>query len=276
MNIFANYVSDIGIKKNVNQDAVILRINNYPYGDIALFAICDGMGGESYGELASASIIESLNEWFEQENHEGTIEYISKNLYSLLQLENQKLYNYYLQSDKKIGSTVSLLYIKNDDYLAINVGDSRIYRIAESIEQISDDDSLVNQLFKTGEIEASEVENHPRANVLTQCIGITEEFNPHFYCDKIKDDDIFLLCSDGFRHKLSADKFKFYFDGSKLNDMAQIKERAEMAVEYNKAMGEIDNISVIVCKCLLDETQTISNAIEKLNLIQRADATLLL
>lgn len=59
--------TDIGISKKINQDSVCVKTANTATGKAALVLVCDGMGGLSRGELASAEVVRSFAEWFDAE-----------------------------------------------------------------------------------------------------------------------------------------------------------------------------------------------------------------
>ena len=59
--------TDIGITKKVNQDSVCVKNAETKQGKAALVMVCDGMGGLSKGELASAEVIRSFSDWFDYE-----------------------------------------------------------------------------------------------------------------------------------------------------------------------------------------------------------------
>ena len=61
------YHTDVGIKKKTNQDALLLKTAQTAKGEVGLFVVCDGMGGLSHGELASATVIRGMAEWFDAE-----------------------------------------------------------------------------------------------------------------------------------------------------------------------------------------------------------------
>lgn len=67
MSFIVAHHTDIGLKKKTNQDALLLKTAQTPDGDVGLFAVCDGMGGLSYGELASATVVRGLSDWFDNE-----------------------------------------------------------------------------------------------------------------------------------------------------------------------------------------------------------------
>jgi len=89
--------------------------------------------------------------------------------------------------------------VKNNQAWFAHVGDSRIYLVrGDDIRQITEDHSLVASMVREGLLTAKEAETHPRRNVLQRSMGVTEEVeidvNGPF---DVKQDDIFILCSDG-------------------------------------------------------------------------------
>lgn len=65
MNFITEAHTDVGIKKKTNQDSVLILEADTEYGNIALAAICDGMGGLANGEVASASLVKAYAAWFQ-------------------------------------------------------------------------------------------------------------------------------------------------------------------------------------------------------------------
>ena len=57
--------TDIGIHKSVNQDSVCVKTAETDTASVALIMVCDGMGGLSKGELASAEVVRSFSDWFD-------------------------------------------------------------------------------------------------------------------------------------------------------------------------------------------------------------------
>ena len=59
--------TDIGIKKLVNQDSLIVREAKLQDGSSVMFAaVCDGMGGLSNGEIASKETVDTITRWFDE------------------------------------------------------------------------------------------------------------------------------------------------------------------------------------------------------------------
>ena len=214
------YKTDVGIKKKVNQDSLIIRKATTEIGEITFISVCDGMGGLSFGELASAEAVNILNNWFDEDLPELLIEGIS-----------------------------------DQSFKDVNIGDSRIYKLdSEKIEQLTHDQSVVQQLLDSGQITAEEAETHPQRSVLLQCVGFGERAIPEFTFGSYKEGDVFFACSDGFRHKLTTEEMyqvlyvNLEKESEKFNERKKdLVERLGYLVEVVKERGEKDNITVVAC-----------------------------
>ncbi len=249
--------SDAGIVKKTNQDSMLLKEAETDYGRILLAAVCDGMGGLSKGEVASANVINALSEWFEYDLPEllygRNIRYTNLDLEKHIHEElerialdiNRRIYEYGRQNHTMLGSTLSVLLLFEKHYYILNIGDSRIYKVFNSLKQLTKDQSLVQQKVDRGEIAEEDMENDPQRNVLLQCIGATSVVKPDFYSGIYEDDCVFLLCSDGFRHVLTKEELFYCYRPQVLKNEAMIRNTSIMLVELNKQRMEKDNISVI-------------------------------
>ncbi len=151
-----------------------------------------------------------------------------------------------------MGTTLSILYIKDGLGYVAHVGDSRIYRYTPgkgrgkdkkkyTLEQLTDDHSFVGRLLKDGFLTEEEARNHPRRNVLYQSIGLKKQINVQVTEPvPVKDGERYLLCSDGLYSVVSE---------AEIGDMLTGKTTgtsARLLVEKAKSNGGPDNITVIV------------------------------
>ncbi|MBU9724262.1 MULTISPECIES: PP2C family protein-serine/threonine phosphatase [Bacillaceae] len=137
MPFVAAYHTDVGIKKKTNQDALLLKSYETPDGSIGLFIVCDGMGGLSHGELASATVIHGMNEWFESELPEliqtgVTDEILYEQLEAKITALNEKILQYGEASNIKLGTTITALLIVQSNYYIAQIGDSRAYHLQQN------------------------------------------------------------------------------------------------------------------------------------------------
>jgi PPM family protein phosphatase len=247
--------TDVGIKKKTNQDAMLLKTAKTPKGPVGLFIICDGMGGLSHGELASATVIRGMAEWFDAEMPRlSHSEHIEEEIYSELEKcinqLNQKILNYGETSKVKLGTTMTALLIVHHKYYIAQIGDSRAYSISNSINQLTKDQTLVAREVARGNITEEQAKIDPRRNVLLQCVGATKEIEIDFSTGDVKANTVFMLCSDGFYHQISEEELALNLNPETIKNDQQLRGKVVQLVELVKARKEVDNISVVAAKVL--------------------------
>ncbi len=248
------YSTDIGIRKKVNQDSLCIKKAKTERGCITMAVLCDGMGGLAYGEVASATVVRAFSKWFEQELPKkwrtATVEMIEQEWLLLVRELNEKLWKYGNENNVQLGTTVTAVLILEDGkYIIVHVGDSRIYRIKDhSIEQLTEDQTLVAREVKKGIITKEQASTDPRRNVLLQCIGGSKNIEAKCRNGNAFSDEMFLLCSDGFRHKMTETEMLASIWGKGIKTESEIKEVLELLIQRNKERGETDNISAILIK----------------------------
>lgn len=207
------------------------------------FAVFDGMGGESSGEVASLRAAQVLSRSEKEHLHELPGEYIQQaNRRICEEIENN--------GGKQMGTTVALLTIYGDRAMACNVGDSRIYRLRNGyLEQLSVDHTQVQQLVDTGILSKSDAREHPMKHVLTQHLGIREEefiVEPHMCNDiKLESGDVYLLCSDGLTDMLTDDEIR-----AVLKKKRKASKLVQKLIDAALSAGGRDNTTVIVVKII--------------------------
>ena len=169
-----------------------------------LYVLADGMGGHLAGERASKMATEIIGEDFAGEREVISIDDAIEILSSSIRDANKKIYESSQENEdyRGMGTTLSSGLILDDVLIYSNIGDSRIYRINEEMEQITQDDSFVNYLMEIGEITEEEAKVHPKKNVLTKAMGTTADIEVLVNTLKIEDNDIFLFCSDGLTNMI--------------------------------------------------------------------------
>lgn len=168
------FYMNIGLRKN-QEDCIFINGEIYQENDlknvkveeinngISMFAVCDGMGGLSKGELASKFVCKKLKE--EKGNFQFSESYI-KDIFKKIQEEFLKT------SINNSGTTTSGVMIKDYKSLIFNAGDSRVYKINKnSIKLLSHDHSYVQHLVDLGYISPDEAKYHPYKNVIEFGIG---------------------------------------------------------------------------------------------------------
>lgn len=205
-----------------------------------LFSVCDGMGGEEYGELASLIAVRLLDEY--ADNFSETInEYIDKaNGAICAEISSH--------GGKRIGTTFAALELTDGKARAFNIGDSRIYLIRDNeVSQISEDHTQVQMLVTQGFVSAGDAKKHPARHVLTQHLGIfPDEMTLEPFCAEaieLKNGDIFLLCSDGLTDTLSD---KDLLDI--INTGSDLECKANALIKSALSTGSRDNITAVLAE----------------------------
>lgn len=257
MGYLAAVHTDRGIVKETNQDSICVMEAQTMAGDILMAAVCDGMGGLAKGEVASASVVQALSQWFSQELPTlitGTDYWrdIQLRWQQLLINENQKIGRYGKRQNLNLGTTVSALLLVNEErYLIIHVGDSRIYCMNDKeIRQITEDQTVTASEVRAGRLTPQEAEMDPRRNVLLQCVGASAKIQPVMMEGRFYRNQSFLLCSDGFRRQISAEDIHSRLRPGAAGTDEEMKDNLIQLTELNKERQENDNISSILIKVI--------------------------
>lgn len=200
------------------------------------------MGGHLAGERASKMATEIIGEDFAGEREVTSIDDAIEILSSSIRDANKKIYESSQENEdyRGMGTTLSSGLILDDVLIYSNIGDSRIYRINEEMEQITQDDSFVNYLIEIGEITEEEAKNHPKKNVLTKAMGTTSDIEVIVNTLNIKDKDVFLFCSDGLTNMVPDEEiFKIVKENSP-------EEARDMLLDLALKNGGMDNITFIL------------------------------
>lgn len=147
MHYFATADTDIGNTKSTNQDSLLIKHASYCGGEVMLAVICDGMGGLSKGELASATVIKEFSKWFDEELP-YELEKLDMNVigekWSLLLKElNIRIIEYGQLNHISLGTTFTGILMVNDKYVIGHVGDTRVYFIGNGMMQLTEDQTFV-------------------------------------------------------------------------------------------------------------------------------------
>ncbi|HQH47271.1 MAG TPA: protein phosphatase 2C domain-containing protein [Candidatus Syntrophosphaera thermopropionivorans] len=222
------------------------------YGD--LFLLCDGMGGEAGGEIASRMAVESINEYFESHYIE---EEESTTIAQSVEYAQYKIIEYTKLNPEMtgMGTTLVLLLIKENSYYFANVGDSRIYlRRGGALLQLTKDHSEVQRMVEQGLISREEAAIHPLRNIITRAIGSPsyrpDISGPHL----LQEGDVFLLCSDGLTEYVKDEEI-----------LQQLSEEPQIAthnlVDLAIHRGGLDDITVQIVEVLISKPVVIQEEV---------------
>jgi serine/threonine protein phosphatase PrpC len=243
------YGWDTGLLRQINEDSILctsfdLR-THLGLVSAGLFAVADGMGGHSAGEVASDIAVRTL--------HARCIAGLLTQspapplsvLASAFDEANSQVFNAASESDLQgMGTTLTVALVIGEDLYVAHIGDSRCYIInARETIQVTKDHSVVQQLVDAGTITAKQARNHPRRNEITRVLGYSHDIIPDTHHLKLYAGDNILLCSDGLHGVLSSDSISETVTGSHTPNQACI----DLTAQANLAGGP-DNISVIITR----------------------------
>ncbi len=249
MNYVARAVSDIGIKRKSNQDSFCYEVAQYHGEQLAYLVICDGMGGFSKGEIASAEVLTTFDDWFRKRMPEiletgFSAEALREEWYSMAEAENLRISKYAEENRLKMGTTLTAALFLGEQYYILHVGDCRLYEIRESdVLQLTHDHTVTQREIDNGELSPEDAEHDSRQHILLQCLGAGRDIAPDFVVGTIRSDASYLLCSDGFRHKFSRAEMLQYLNAHNNSTQKKIQKNLENAIERIKDRGETDNIT---------------------------------
>lgn len=258
MNYLVSAHSDIGIRKKTNQDSVLLQVAQTSLGNIAFCVMCDGMGGLAKGELASATLIKEFARWFQSDlpqllKRDFSEAELKAQWTKLILTQGKRISDYGRYHGFNLGTTVVALLLFQGKYYVVNVGDSRAYQINSGLYQITKDQTYVQREMDAGRMTAEEARKDPQRNVLLQCVGASEYIEPDFFSGFVTQDDVFMLCSDGFRHIITSEEIYQYLNPAMLITEKNMLENATYLTDLNKYRLEEDNISVALIKVCREE-----------------------
>lgn len=253
MDYIIQAATDIGNVKETNQDSLTVKVLNTGQGKMVFAVLCDGMGGLSKGEVASAEVIKAFEQWLYQElpalSSSPLDEQILKEQWEdVINTRNQMISSYGRKLGCALGTTAVVMLLTQDSYYIMNVGDSRAYELKEELRQLTEDQTLVAEEVKKGLLTSEQAKTDARRSVLLQCVGASETIFPDMYSGKLKRDAVYLLCSDGFHHEITTEEIAYYLQPAVLTDQEVMAQNARYLIALDKKRQERDNISLVMIR----------------------------
>jgi serine/threonine protein phosphatase PrpC len=228
--------SAVGLIRNGNEDGAL----THPL----LIAVADGMGGHAGGEIASAIALEILAR--------------RSAVFTDVEMDKDSADDYYNSTIDEIdgalkvasdddpalsglGTTLTALFIRDNQAVLLHVGDSRAYRIrGASIEQLSVDHTVMQELLNAGTITQAEVAEHPQRSMLTQALMGSQALSIGLHVFDLKAGDRFILCSDGLSGVLTDKEIKSLVKSQTPQDAVAA------LVDATYINGAPDNVTIVV------------------------------
>ncbi|MBS1698803.1 MAG: serine/threonine-protein phosphatase [Actinobacteria bacterium] len=232
----AGSATHTGLRRSLNEDALLAQS--------PLFLVADGMGGHQAGDVASRTVIEGFEELHGRPGL--TIDDVSFTL-ARVRAAVDAIGG---TGASKAGTTLSGVTIAAVDgvgyWLAVNIGDSRTYRLSGgALEQISVDHSVVQELIDSGELPAADAPRDRRRNIITRAIGAGSTGEADYWMIPARVGDRILVCSDGLSSEVDDDEIR-----ALLTMHEDPQSAADRLIERALEHGGRDNVTAIVVDAL--------------------------
>jgi len=242
--------TDFGCVRTNNED-------NFGYDTrFGVFVVCDGMGGAAAGEVASKIGVDTILEYFrkagaaaqypiEGEPLEGVSERANA-LASAIRLANKSIFEAASQnaSHAGMGSTVVAALVKGSFLSIAHVGDSRIYLLRkDSIQQLTDDHSLVMEQVRRGLITPEEAEDSRMQNIIIRALGSEETVEADVDDMVAQPGDILLLASDGLTKHVKGNALLKLVKGA-----PTLSQACDALIQAARDHGGDDNITCVLVR----------------------------
>lgn len=248
MGIELVHFSDCGAFRKTNQDAYLVRIASARFGNLAMAAVCDGMGGLKCGEVASAAVMNTLQQWFDRElpriaeSSEINRDMLFGSWGRYLAGVHKVLKAYGSRNGIALGTTLSVLLMTEKHYYIAQVGDSRIYLDdTQMTVRLTQDQTLADRELLAGRITEAEYRTHPGQHTLLQCIG-SRDVIPVYSDGILPPKGAFLICSDGFYHHTTDEQI--YSALNTPGGREALKTQLLTLGDLARNCGEKDNMTV--------------------------------
>lgn len=224
--------TDVGLRRTLNEDAFLAAP--------PLFLVADGMGGHHAGEVASATVIDEFSRL------QGRVSLSIDEVQHALRTARTRVEALPAGAGAGAGTTLAGVAVADVDgegyWLAVNLGDSRTYRLSEGVlEQVSVDHSVVQELIDAGRLDAADAARDSRRNVITRAIGAGSDSEPDYWLLPAEEGDRILVCSDGLPTEIADARIDHI-----LRSEHHPQAAADRLVREAVAAGGRDNVTVLV------------------------------
>jgi serine/threonine protein phosphatase PrpC len=243
--------TDVGQERSLNEDSLLTLDVSPVYRSVStsvgLFAVADGMGGHSAGDVASRLAIQTVAQHALSEVISPVIAGAPLSnshawMVSVTNAANQNVYDQRESAGSDMGSTLVMALVIGDTATIANVGDSRAYLLTQNgIAQITTDHSLVERLVAAGQITRDEAARHPQRNVIYRVIGDRPDIEIDIFEQRLAPGEALLLCSDGLSGMVPDEQIWPVWQSS-----TSPQQACDRLVEVANRAGGMDNITVVI------------------------------
>jgi protein phosphatase len=227
--------TDPGLRRSCNEDTCLVQ------NESGYFLVADGIGGAAAGEIASALFAKTAAEIFSSTGSRSSEESLQLVKNSFLTANSRILTDIAATPARAgMGCTAELLALHANGFVLGHIGDSRTYRLRQTIlTQLTKDHSLVQQQIDQGLINQEQARNHPMKNVILRAVGIEEQLAIDIIQGQIFSGDLFLLCTDGLSDMVEDKQIQEVLLTEEL-----LTDKAARLVDLANAAGGRDNVTV--------------------------------
>jgi serine/threonine protein phosphatase PrpC len=184
--------TDVGRVRDHNEDS---------YLDVpGVWVVADGLGGHAAGEVASRLAVDVVR------GLADTAPAGPEEVVACVREANARIVAAQEEHPEQsgMGTTLTGVVLTTDSRLVVvNVGDSRVYRVADgAAEQLTRDHSEVQELVEAGLLDPADIPNHPLRHVITRSLGIASDVDPDTWVRPLVAGERFVVCSDGLTGEL--------------------------------------------------------------------------
>jgi serine/threonine protein phosphatase PrpC len=234
--------TDIGCKRTNNEDS-------YGYdADRHLYVVCDGMGGNLAGEVASSMAVRRLIDsfaYFEQNIEPGSpMEMIENRLIASIFEANRVVREAGTENPDlhAMGTTLVCVCLDGNRAIVGNVGDSRAYLLRNgTCQQITLDHSLLDEEVRNGNMTPEMAAASNLQSVITRAIGVADSVEPDLFAAQLQANDFLLLASDGLTRYVKPDEI-----AQAASMGTELPTICNALIEHAKERGGADNITCIL------------------------------
>lgn len=240
--------TDIGLKRHRNEDRFCAN------HDLGLYVVCDGMGGENAGEVASTLAVDTIQAYMADTAlqsdllfigpYDATVSPTTNRLASAIRLANQRIHqeSWARPDYVGMGTTVVAAHFGSEILSIAHVGDSRLYLVrSNTLHALTKDHSWVAEQVLNGLLTEEEAERSSRRNIVTRALGVESAVEIELGELAVMSGDVLLLCSDGLTQGVRTPEIL-----EALREEHNVESKADRLIAMANQAGGDDNTTVLV------------------------------
>ena len=240
--------TDVGCVRANNED-------NFGYDSrYGIFVVCDGMGGQAAGEVASKMGVDILLDYFRNEPAAPESQLVNgqggsagaRSLANAIQLANRTIYRAGQEQNGRsgMGSTIVAALVRGNSLAIAHVGDSRIYLVRHGvIQQLTQDHSLVMEQVRRGYITLEQAQKSEMQNIILRALGSEEAVEADIEDLVAMPGDLLLMTSDGLTRHVPDEEILAI-----VQEPGTLEQACSRLVETAKQRGGDDNITCLLVR----------------------------